>query len=456
MIKNQRAFLSNGWTPLFVVALYGAACGSVSVTDDTVDTPAEVEVASAEEEETFDAVKEFEEVMTHFYITHGNDLEAVITRLETLLVHAPSFVNARFNLGLIAHLTDEADEAHRHYLEALEMAPELVSPHINLGVLLAAQDNREEAQRHFEAALELEPDNWMARQNLSTLLSEDEDATEEGATRWEQEERAHAMFMVAEDTLEKAIALQVDATDDGGMQEQLREKMEVLQKAQTRYEDVVAVGNPQWSIAAIYRMGEGALHFGETIRQTHVPDRLTEEQKGYYRQHLEDNASQFDEVAINHFIMTIDAAQESGIITDYTYQAAVARFELRPEDYPEPLQLPVVGQTGPDGFVLSGFLSASPDSESPNAMPTPARTRRPTPQPQPRAPTTDDASDSPAAGESCMDWQEDWRKEERGTLTFWRPGQWRVLSPAESLALAEPIFEQTENNITLLVGDQYW
>ncbi len=167
---------------------------------------------------------------------------------------------------------------------------------------------------------------------------------------------AQAQFMISEDVFEDAEAIKVDSADEEEMQEQLREKMEYLVKAQGSYEKVIEFVRPDWAIAALYRIGRGAQDFAETVRNTHVPDRLTADQQSIYRDILEDHASEFEAVAVDMYIMALDAARDASWFNDYSRMAEGHLAELRPRDYRRPSEMRAQPSFFRDGFMRSAFI----------------------------------------------------------------------------------------------------
>ena len=345
-----------------------------------------------------DAAAELNDILTFLYNTHGSDLEAVRTRLKTLVERAPAYALAHYNLGLLAHISNEPDQARNHYTRALALDPKLAAAHINLGILTADANNAGQAQRHFETALQRSPANPIARQNLTILLaSEEHDSPptspvevqlEKGLAQWAHDDReaalsrfrlaleayeslgedqqhlhrepaAHAAFMLAEDAHEHAMALKLDATASEELTNQTRTIMQAFDEAHDLYKTVIRLSHPRWAVAALYRIGEGYRHFGETLLQSATPARLTDEQKAIYRRIISDQVERIVERAAFVFTTALQTAQDTGILTNSTYKTAFALYELDPASRAKPRALPFVGRPRPDGFALHGFLSSS-------------------------------------------------------------------------------------------------
>ena len=84
----------------------------------------------------------------------------------------PGLVDARVNLGRLAHEAGDAAEAARLYWEALERAPDDPLIHFNLALALEDTEGAEAAAVHYERALALDPDFADAHYNLAGLCEE--------------------------------------------------------------------------------------------------------------------------------------------------------------------------------------------------------------------------------------------------------------------------------------------
>jgi len=84
----------------------------------------------------------------------------------------PGLVDARVNLGRLAHEAGDVAEALRLYREALERAPDDPVVHFNLALALEDSESAEEAAAHYERALALDPDFADAHYNLAGLCEE--------------------------------------------------------------------------------------------------------------------------------------------------------------------------------------------------------------------------------------------------------------------------------------------
>ena len=77
---------------------------------------------------------------------------------------------AHYNFGLFLQRQGKADEAMRHYREALEIRSDSVEVHYNLGLILQGRAVTDEAADHYRKALQANPAYTDAYNNLAVIL----------------------------------------------------------------------------------------------------------------------------------------------------------------------------------------------------------------------------------------------------------------------------------------------
>ncbi len=218
----------------------------------------------------------------------------------------------------------------------------LLEAHLKQGLSQWERGQRDQALSTFEHVLSL----------FEGLDEETQAASQDG-----RDAAAQAKFMIAEDAFEKADNLVVDAEDNEELQDQMREKMEALLEAQAEYEEVITFLRPGWAIAAMYRIGDQTNQLAETVRETPVPSHLNEQQREFYLAGLEDWASQFEQSAVDLFIMALDAARENNWFNEYSELAEGELARLRPRDFRRPSEMRAQPQFFLDGFMKAPFIT---------------------------------------------------------------------------------------------------
>lgn len=93
-----------------------------------------------------------------------------ITLFEHALDSTTNNWLAHNHLGVALAEQGKAQDAIRHYDEALRIDPDYLSAQINLGAVLAAQGKVDDAINHYSEALRIDPDSLDARNNLGSAL----------------------------------------------------------------------------------------------------------------------------------------------------------------------------------------------------------------------------------------------------------------------------------------------
>jgi len=87
------------------------------------------------------------------------------------------------NLGILLADRGRADEAARHYEQALALKPDLTGARVNLGLLLDAAGRSAEALPHLQEAARADPGSWRAHYDVGIVLAH--------AGRWSEAVRAY-------------------------------------------------------------------------------------------------------------------------------------------------------------------------------------------------------------------------------------------------------------------------
>ena len=220
--------------------------------------------------------------------------------------------------------------------------------HVKVGLYYWNHDDKERALDEFEETLDVY----------------------DGIPKGEKEElttgrdaAAQAKFMIGEDiykdmkeiSFENANADELEENEKK-MQEIFTEKMEVAEKAQKIYEDVIKFRRPDWAIAALYKIGAQYQNFAETIRNSPIPERLTYDQKEIYRGLLEDKAVIVEKKAVDAYERALGVAKKESWFNKYSKKAEVRLADLRPKKYRKPSEMRAEPDNIHPGYSRSAFI----------------------------------------------------------------------------------------------------
>lgn len=253
-----------------------------------------------------------------------------------------------FQIAEIYQEEGRQDQAVRQYQKYLSdharhgTRDRTLQAHLRIGLQQWEQGRRKQALDTFKNILDI----------YGRFSEEEQMAMTEG-----RDAAAQAQFMIAEDVFERAESIRIDSANEKELQERTREKYEALLEAQEIYEKVIIFTRPDWAIAALYRIGRGAHDFGEAVRKSPVPGRLTESQQEIYRGLLEDQATEFENVAVDMYVMALNAARDANWFNEYSHLAEGHLAELRPREYRRPSELRSQPRFFRDGFMSSSFVT---------------------------------------------------------------------------------------------------
>jgi hypothetical protein len=122
----------------------------------------------------------------------------------------------------------------------------------------------------------------------------------------------------------------------------------------TAYREVVAIGSPRWSEAALTRLGEAYRDFNKGLLEAPAPRGLDAEQRELYRGMLQSQAMPLEDKAVDAFREAIELSHRTGFYSEWTLRAQRALREYRPDQVAELHQPALVGSLGaraiaPDG-----------------------------------------------------------------------------------------------------------
>ena len=127
--------------------------------------------------------------------------QEAVDNYEKAVKLAPSFVNARTNLGMSLRGLNRLDDAIEAYRGALKVAPARADVHINLGVALDAAGHMEQSRAAYEEGIRLDPLLYQGYFNLGVLIAESFKDREDGIRLYHESLRIEPNFADAYHTL---------------------------------------------------------------------------------------------------------------------------------------------------------------------------------------------------------------------------------------------------------------
>ncbi len=259
-----------------------------------------------------------------------------------------------FQIAKILEKQDKGWEALEQYREYVDTYADkgtldrLLQAHSNIGMFFWNHDDRDQALLEFERTLEVYND---LSDEQRTSLSDGRDAA------------ARAKFMRGEDVYQEMAEITVESSNEEELQRRFKDKLEVAQKAQKIYEEVIKFRRPDWAIAALFKIGAQYQNFAETVRNSPVPERLNYNQKEIYRGLLEDRASMVEAKAVDAYKRALSVAKKESWFNEYSRKAEVRLADLRPGEFRKPSELRARPTYLVAGFTEAGFMDELQEEE---------------------------------------------------------------------------------------------
>ena len=99
-----------------------------------------------------------------------NDLEQAARMFGWVMRKRPDHAESRYNMGVIAHMTDDRATAKKFYNEALQLRPDYAPALLRLGGMVEEEGKFDEAERMYRTILDGNPKDYPANMALGFLL----------------------------------------------------------------------------------------------------------------------------------------------------------------------------------------------------------------------------------------------------------------------------------------------
>jgi tetratricopeptide (TPR) repeat protein len=212
--------------------------------------------------------------------------------------------------------------------------------HTRLGMIHWEAGRQKQALEEFQTVLKLYQG---LREDQRNELTDGADAA------------AQARFMVGEVKLREMEEIKLKLPESL-LQKKLQEKIKVLGEAREIYFSIFKFGRPDWTLAALYRIGYISQSFAQEIRKSPVPTGLTEEQIELYKGGLEEQATQIDQGAIEAYTECLNVSRQKSWFNEYSTKAEIALAGLQPGQYRKPSELRAQPNHARAGFKRAGVV----------------------------------------------------------------------------------------------------
>jgi TolA-binding protein len=186
------------------------------------------------------------------------------------------------------------------------------------------------------------------------------------------------------------------------IKKELKEKLSTLPEVEKAYTGILALGDGDWGIAGLTRIGFAYLDFAKNLTDSPDPKGLTPEQVDMYRSELENRALPLEDKGIEAIEKALQKSSELKVYNEWALKAEDQENKYRPGAYGEIHNLPFQGSEffAEASFDESAGASAAPASPAAAPAAKPAAAPKPAaPPPKPEAPAPSESDDSGAGGQ---------------------------------------------------------
>jgi tetratricopeptide (TPR) repeat protein len=146
---------------------------------------------------------------------------------------------------------------------------------------------------------------------------------------------AHARSLQVELEFNEFMALKL-VLPPRTLKRNLFKKIKTRPKLEKKFEEIVAFGDPDWSLAALVRVGQISQDLADAMLEAPVPAGLTPEQADIYIEELQKQALPLEEKALNFYRRAIEVSNSKGIYNKWSMKSQDLLRKYEPSKYPEP------------------------------------------------------------------------------------------------------------------------
>jgi len=145
---------------------------------------------------------------------------------------------------------------------------------------------------------------------------------------------AESHFNIGEVQLQDARAIKLDGKTDKAVTKAVTDKLTIMDKVKTTYEQVIAYGHPGWVIAASTQLGLAYQDLADAIENVPLPASVKgfAEAEDAFRQDMADRSTKIRVQALSNYRRALETAQKDRWFNDYSEKAERAIAQLDLED----------------------------------------------------------------------------------------------------------------------------
>jgi len=189
---------------------------------------------------------------------------------------------------------DEYSRCINGYIKSFKGRGEMIWAYLELGKLAERSGKTKAAEKRYSQAVAI---YHASRKQGAVLSVEEVKAAAEAA--FELAEPKYRRYDMVKFTLPQS-----------KMKRQIEQKAKLWKELTQAYEGIVKMGDLEWGVAALYKLGMINKHFAEALFNAPVPPGMSKEDEDAYRFVLEEQAFPIEDRAVKAFKACVQKAQE--------------------------------------------------------------------------------------------------------------------------------------------------
>jgi len=284
-------------------------------------------------------------------------------KVEEILIADKEAADALYNAGLLREKTGDFGKAIGNYVRYIKFFPDAKDTHdiyYKVGEIYERQAKIREADRVFEGYPKKYGDRSSPGRNLAVVykrarflreLGNAKDADKlldqiiEAFNKLDEKARdadarmavAYARFLQVDREFTEYLDLKL-VLPASVLKKNLFKKIEIRPKLAKKYEEIVGYADPDWTVAALVRVGELSQNLADSMLEAPVPGGLTPEQADIYVEELQKQALPLEETAILFYRKAVEVSNSKGIYNSWTLTAQDKLRKYETTRFPAPYE----------------------------------------------------------------------------------------------------------------------
>lgn len=143
-------------------------------------------------------------------------------------------------------------------------------------------------------------------------------------------------FIQADKVYEGFTSLKIaSANNPAKFRRSLGQKRKASDRVYAAYTKVVKLGDPEWAVASLYRIGQGRQHLVDAITAVPPPRGLTEDQAQLFADKLAEQTLPIEEQAADAMVLCLDESARFGVFSDWAKKCLSYLEKRRPDTFPK-------------------------------------------------------------------------------------------------------------------------